>query len=67
MKHIDIPEVLETKEAAQALKTTENNLHTNHSRFGHFHGLRPIRLGRKLMWPADGIAKLLRGERIEAQ
>jgi len=67
MRREQIPEVLGTAEAAEVLHTTPDTMYTNHSRFGHFHGIKPVRIGRKLGWPASQIARLLRGERLEAQ
>lgn len=37
-------------------------------RHGHYCGLRPIKLAnRRLLWPADDVERLLRGETLTSQ
>jgi hypothetical protein len=57
-----IPETLTTKDTAAACRTTVNALLTSHSKRGHWQGIRPFLVGRRLLWPADQVTRLLSGD-----
>ena len=57
-----IPEVLTTEDTAANCHTTRNALYTSYSKRGHWEGIRPLRIGRRLLWPADQVTRLLRGD-----
>lgn len=51
-----------TSEAAALLRRNPETLVKAAKKDGHFKGVKPIRLGGKLLWPRDQIDGLLTGE-----
>jgi len=51
-----------TSEAAALVRRHPETLLKSAKKHGHFKGVKPIRLGGKLLWPRDQIDALLTGE-----
>lgn len=52
-----------TEQAAELLKVKPNTLRAAYCREGHYFGLRPIKSpNRFLLWPADQVERIARGE-----
>lgn len=52
---------IETSEAARALNREPQTLRKNLSEKGSFHGIMPVKVGRRLLWRVSDVAALLRG------
>lgn len=50
-----------TSELARALSKSNQTIRVNYCRSGHAYGIRPIKVGGKLLWPVGEVAKLLEG------
>jgi hypothetical protein len=50
---------LTTEEVAAAARAAPQTVRKNHSQAGHYLGIRPIKSGRRLLWPADEVAAAL--------
>lgn len=50
---------LTTKEFAMAINKTEQHIRKNHHLNGHAFGIRPIKVGRRLLWPVSDVAAAL--------
>ncbi len=52
-----------TDEAATVLKVKSQTMRAGLCRDGHYLGMRPVKLpNRLLLWPADAVERLVRGE-----
>lgn len=51
-----------TEEFAESITRSTNTLRKNHCLNGHCYGIRPIKVGGRLLWSVKEIAKLLNGE-----
>lgn len=53
---------IQTFEFACTLSRANQTVRKNYCLTGHYLGIRPIKLGNRLMWPVTDIAALLNGE-----
>ncbi len=58
---MDLQKVVTTQELAKSLKCSAKTIRKNHCLTGHCYGIRPIKVGGRLLWPISEIAKLLNG------
>jgi hypothetical protein len=61
---MEIKKYSNTKEAAVHLKCSEQNLRKNYCLNGHCYGIVPIKVGNRLLWGDEYIAKVLNGEKL---
>lgn len=54
-------DVITTAEFARAISGSQQTLRKNHSLTGNAYGIKPIKVGNRLLWPVDRIAEILRG------
>lgn len=60
-----VPRFYLTSEAGAACRFAPSTLRKEHSLNGHFKGIRPVKMpGGRLLWPADQVDRLARGESI---
>ncbi|CAM3613225.1 hypothetical protein B0G85_0475 [Polynucleobacter brandtiae] len=52
---------LTTNEFANAFRITCQTVRKNHCLFGHCYGIRPIKVGNKLLWPSQNVVEMLEG------
>lgn len=52
---------ISTREFARALGKASGYIHKLHSRNGEAYGVRPIKVGRDLLWPVVAVAAILTG------
>ncbi|QYF99649.1 hypothetical protein [Massilia sp. NP310] len=52
---------LVTDELAHVLRRASQTLRKAYSTTGHYLGIRPKKIGNRLLWPIDDVATLLRG------
>lgn len=53
---------LPTNEAAYATNTAPQTIRKHLCLYGHFHGIKPIRIGGRLYFKVSELARLVRGE-----
>ena len=53
---------LSTNEAAYATSTAPQTIRQHLSLHGHFHGIKPVRIGGRLYFKVTDLARLVRGE-----
>lgn len=53
---------IQTAEFAKACGCEPQTARKNFCLTGHCYGIRPIKIGNRLLWPVSSIAKLLNGE-----
>ena len=53
---------IRTEETAHALGYANQTVRKHHCLFGHFMGIKPVKIGKRLLWPVKDIARLLTGE-----
>jgi hypothetical protein len=53
---------LSTNEAAYAIGTAPQTIRKHLCLYGHFHGIKPIRIGGRLYFRVDDLARLVRGD-----
>ena len=53
---------LSTEEFAKTLTRSTNTLRKNYCLTGHCYGVKPIKVGGRLLWPVSEIISLLGGE-----
>ena len=53
---------IHTNEAARATGYAKQTVRKHHCLFGHFMGIKPVKVGKRLLWPVEEIARLLTGE-----
>lgn len=53
---------INTSEFGRATNRTEQTIRKNHCLKGHCFGIRPVKIGNKLLWPVTQIAALLAGD-----
>ncbi len=61
---MEIKKSSNTKNAAAHLKCTEQTLRKNYCLYGHCYGIVPIKVGNRLLWGDDDIARVLNGEKL---
>ena len=54
---------LPTIEAAHATSTSPQTIRKHLGLFGHFHGVKPVRIGRRLYFKVSDLAGLVRGDK----
>jgi hypothetical protein len=52
---------LDTAEYGRAIKRTGQTIRKNLCIAGHAYGIRPLKVGGRLLWPVAEVAKLLHG------
>lgn len=50
-----------TDEIAVATNHRPQTVRKSHCMTGAYFGIRPVKLGNRLLWPVEGVAKLLNG------
>lgn len=53
---------LRTDELARLLLRASQTIRKAYSLTGHYLGIRPVKLGNRLLWPIKEVAKLLAGD-----
>lgn len=59
---MQIPELATTEAFAQSAKCSTKTIRKNYCLTGHCYGIRPVKVGGRLLWPVSEIARLLSGE-----
>lgn len=59
---MQIPELATTEAFAKSAKCSTKTIRKNYCLTGHCYGIRPVKVGGRLLWPVSEIAKLLNGE-----
>ena len=54
---------IETAEYAHALTRASQTIRKNYCLTGECYGIRPVKVGNRLLWPVAAVAKLLSGGR----
>ena len=54
-------DLLDTAEFAIATKHAPQTVRKNYSLTGHCFGIRPVKVGNRLLWPVADLARLLTG------
>ena len=54
---------LPTNEAAYSISTSPKTIRKHLCLYGHFHGVKPVRIGGRLYFKVSDLASLIRGER----
>lgn len=54
---------LSTNEAAFAISAAPQTIRQHLSLFGHFHGIKPVRIGNRLYFKVTDLAPLIRGDK----
>lgn len=54
---------LPTNEAAHATSTSPQTIRKHLCLFGHFHGVKPVRIGKRLYFKVSDLAGLVRGDK----
>lgn len=57
---------IKTEEFALAVGRARQTIRKNYHLSGHCFGVRPIKFGKRLLWPVREIAALLSGEGVDA-
>lgn len=55
----NLPKVLTTEEFALAVKASPQTIRKNYCLNGECYGIRPIKIGNRLLWKYDEVKKLL--------
>ena len=55
---------LSTNEAAYAIGAAPQTIRKHLCLYGHFHGVKPIRIGSRLYFKVSDLAPLVRGEKL---
>ena len=64
---LNIPRTTSTQEIAQVFGVKASTISQTLSRFGHFHGLRPVvRIGKRPLWLAEDIERLFQRNEPQA-
>lgn len=58
---------LPTNEAAHATSTSPQTIRKHLCLYGHFHGIKPVRIGRRLYFKVIDLAALITGDRSFTQ
>lgn len=53
-----------TKKAASHLNCSPQTMRKNFCLYGHCYGIVPIKVGNRLLWEDDDLAKVLNGETL---
>lgn len=53
-----------TPEFGRAISRAEQTIRKNYCLTGHCFGVRPVKVGNRLLWPVSEIAALLSGEAV---
>lgn len=61
---MELQKVLTTQEFAEALKCSPKTVRKNYCLTSACYGIRPLKVGARLLWPVSEVAKLLNGEAI---
>jgi hypothetical protein len=59
---MELQKVLTTQEFADALKCSPKTVRKNYHLTSHCYGIRPLKIGSRLLWSSAEVAKLLNGE-----
>lgn len=59
---MQLPDLVTTEEFAQSTKCSTKTIRKNYCLTGHCYGIRPVKVGGRLLWPISDIARLLSGE-----
>lgn len=54
---------LPTNEAAHATSTSPQTIRKHLCLYGHFHGVKPVRIGKRLYFKVSDLAGLVRGDK----
>ena len=63
---MQLPDLATTEVFAQSAKCSAKTVRKNYCLTGHCYGIKPVKVGGRLLWPVSEIAKLLNGESLEA-
>ena len=58
----NISDHLVTDELAHVLRRASQTLRKAYSTTGHYLGIRPKKIGNRLLWPIEDVAKVLQGD-----
>ncbi len=62
---MQLPDLATTEEFAQSTKCSTKTIRKNYCLTGHCYGIRPVKVGGRLLWPVSDIVRLLNGEILE--
>jgi len=63
---MELQKVLTTQEFADTLKCSPKTVRKNYCISGVCYGIKPLKVGARLLWPSAEVAKLLNGEAVSA-
>lgn len=52
---------IKTGEMARAFSAAKQTIRKHHSQHGDFYGVKPVKVGKQLLWPVAEIAAVLNG------
>lgn len=61
---MQLPELTTTEAFAQSAKCSTKTIRKNYCLTGHCYGIKPVKVGGRLLWPISEIVKLLNGESL---
>lgn len=56
-------ELLTTEEFAQSVRNKPQTVRKNYCLAGHCYGIKPVKIGGRLLWPSESVAQLLSGSK----
>lgn len=59
---MQLPDLATTEVFAKSAKCSPKTVRKNYCLTGHCYGIRPVKVGGRLLWPVSDIARLLSGE-----
>lgn len=63
---MQLPDLATTEEFAKSTKCSTKTVRKNYCLTGHCYGIRPVKIGGRLLWPVPDIVRLLKGELLGA-
>jgi hypothetical protein len=64
---MQLPDLATTEVFAKSAKCSAKTVRKNYCLTGHCYGIKPVKVGGRLLWPISEIAKLLNGESLRAE
>lgn len=59
---MQLPDLATTEVFAKSAKCSPKTVRKNYCLTGHCYGIRPVKVGGRLLWPISDISRLLSGE-----
>ena len=64
---MQLPDLATTEVFAKSAKCSPKTVRKNYCLTGHCYGIKPVKVGGRLLWPISEIARLLNGELSEVE